>query len=211
MKRSGKSVYTAAILVFSLGFVGGVYAHGGVSIQDDMCVMKIGAAYEAHFTGYQPKFRAGQEFCEDVPIVGDTVFVLDFLTTALRSMDVSFTILEDYTGKGLKTTYDDLGTNEQMKEATLLTTPGRQYSQGTLVVEQTFDHPGMFIGLVEATDSKGAVYRSVFPFRVGIAQWGQQVRSAVMPIVLVGGILGFFAWRVSRDQRRRAQKKAQAT
>ena len=30
-------------------------AHGGVSMEDDLCVIKIGFL-KAHFTGYQPKY-----------------------------------------------------------------------------------------------------------------------------------------------------------
>ena len=59
-------------------------AHGGVSIEDDRCIMTIGP-YRAHFSGYQPKLRASQEFCEDIPAVADAIIVLDFISQPLRS------------------------------------------------------------------------------------------------------------------------------
>ena len=44
------------------------WAHGGVGIEDDKCILRIGSD-RAHFAGYQPEHRASQEFCEDFPEV----------------------------------------------------------------------------------------------------------------------------------------------
>ncbi|MGH8611343.1 MAG: hypothetical protein ACREYF_04640 [Gammaproteobacteria bacterium] len=45
------------------------WAHGGVSIEEDKCVLKIGT-FLMHFTGYQPESRGSEEFCEDIPNTG---------------------------------------------------------------------------------------------------------------------------------------------
>ena len=45
-------------------------AHGGVVFEEDVCVLKIGFL-QAHFTGYQPSSRGSEEFCEELPDVGN--------------------------------------------------------------------------------------------------------------------------------------------
>jgi len=49
----------------------GAAAHGGVKLEQDECVLRIGPN-TMHFVGYQ---RAGeeQEFCEDIAQTGPTV------------------------------------------------------------------------------------------------------------------------------------------
>jgi hypothetical protein len=77
------NAFLVALIVTS-----GVYAHGGVSVENDTCIMSIGP-YRAHFTGYQPAVRASQEFCEDIPVVAKSIIVLDFISQPLRVMAVS--------------------------------------------------------------------------------------------------------------------------
>ncbi|MGH8646514.1 MAG: hypothetical protein ACREX4_19470 [Gammaproteobacteria bacterium] len=54
------------------------FAHGGVSIEADKWVLKIGK-YLMHFTGYQPENSGGEEFCEDIPSTGHAIIVMDFV------------------------------------------------------------------------------------------------------------------------------------
>ncbi|MGH8645665.1 MAG: hypothetical protein ACREX4_14860 [Gammaproteobacteria bacterium] len=59
------------------------WAHGGVSIEEDKCVLKIGN-YLAHFADYQPESRGSEEFCEDIPSTGHAIIVMDFVDPQLR-------------------------------------------------------------------------------------------------------------------------------
>ena len=95
MTRTLGSIVSWPILFLALALVGErAYAHGGVSLEDDLCIMRIGQ-YRAHFTGYQPRARASQEFCEDIPELGEAIIVLDFLDPALRNMDIDFEVITD--------------------------------------------------------------------------------------------------------------------
>lgn len=178
-----------------------VWAHGGVSMEDDRCVMRIGQIYEAHFTGYQPETHAAREFCEDVPVVGRATFVVDLLSPELRNMEVTFRILRDVYDLGYTATKENLGSQRDIENATLYGTKPQVYRRGTIVVEHEFSGPGMFIGLVTARDvHSGEVYVSVFPFAVGIFDfWG--VFLPWGPVIILFGLgLGALAWRARRRQ-----------
>src|SRR3990167_8180724 len=58
------------VCIVSMLQSGVAMAHGGVSMEEDLCVMKLGT-YRSHFTGYQPEKRSTQEFCEDIPEIGN--------------------------------------------------------------------------------------------------------------------------------------------
>ena len=149
------------------------FAHGGVSMEDDVCVLRVGP-YRAHFSGYQPQFRATQEFCEDIPELGQSIIVVDFIDPALRKHIVEFRVLRDAKNLGMNARYEQLGTADEIEAATLHRAAPDRYPRGTLTFEQTFDASGWYIGLFTATDPEtGAVLHSVFPFRVGVRNpWG---------------------------------------
>jgi hypothetical protein len=61
-------------LVATVLLTSAAYAHGGVGMQDNRCVLRIPDLM--FFTGYQPQNSRG-EFCDDIPSVGQTVVALD--------------------------------------------------------------------------------------------------------------------------------------
>jgi hypothetical protein len=69
------------------------YAHGGVGMVDNRCVLQIGK-YIMFFTGYQPQNSRG-EFCDDIPTPGLTVVALDMQETELRDMLTEIRIIRD--------------------------------------------------------------------------------------------------------------------
>src|SRR5258705_4420405 len=64
-----------------------VSAHGGVSVENDMCKLRVGP-YQMHFTGYQPISAPEVEVCEDIPKTGQTIIVLDYIDEKLRDLPV---------------------------------------------------------------------------------------------------------------------------
>lgn len=154
------------VCIVSMMLSGVVMAHGGVSVKDDLCVMKLGP-YSSHFTGYHPEKRSTQEFCEDIPEIGNVVLVMDFMSDELRSMKTDFRIIKDVKKLGRSAKLDDLGTKEEIEHATVFYEPPKEYPHGTLNVSYKFDGPGNFIGLVTSTAEGGESHISVFPFSVG--------------------------------------------
>ncbi len=177
----------AAILSASLALLilpSRATAHGGVSIEDDMCIMTIGE-YKTHFTGYQPEKRLTQEFCEDIPLVARAIVVLDFISPELRSMDVDFRIVRDYTGQKKLVTLADMGDADVLVQQTVFYRAAKKYPHGTLNISHIFDQPGWYVGMLTATGSDGVVRTSVFPFSVGVASYGKYIA--------IGVAMGLFA------------------
>lgn len=171
----------------------GAFAHGGVSVEDDTCIMTIGP-YQAHFTGYQPAVRASQEFCEDIPVVAKSIIVLDFISQPLREMAVDFRIVRDVKDIGVNATYADLGSAANIEQATMFYRPAERYPRGSFDVSLTFDVPGQFIGVLTAVDDKtdnAREYISVFPFSVGVTDWWERLKWFVFAMLLGAGL---FVW-----------------
>lgn len=175
---------------------GPLWAHGGVSMEDDTCVMKIGDL-RAHFTGYQPEKRATQEFCEDIPELGRAIIVVDFVSNALREQDVEFRLLRDVKGLESRGRYEDLGSVDDIKAATIVSLPPQAYPRGTLTFEHGFEQPGWYIGMLTARDRvTGQELHSVFPFMVGVSHPWKYVPA----FVLVLGLAGLAYWLSGRKK-----------
>ncbi len=143
-----------------------VSAHGGVVLEDDICFIKVGF-YEAHFTIFQPRSQGHEQFCEGLPDLGESVFVLEYLHDGLEDLMVDFRIIRNTTGMGLFASAEDLEKVEDWDAITEFYKPPVQEPDVVAVLHQ-FDEPGAFIGVVTATDpNSDASYVAVFPFEVG--------------------------------------------
>ena len=152
-----KLQFLVALALGSFALVEQAHAHGGVSIDQGQCVMKIGPDTMT-FTGYQPQ-KSREQFCDDIPDVGSTIVVLDAQQDELRDMSLDIRVLRNVGQK------DD---NENMEANTEVYVPPKKYKTGTLNFEYNFKDKGNFIGLVTAKSDDGSrVYVSRFPFAVG--------------------------------------------
>jgi len=179
------------------------WGHGGVSMDDDMCMMRVGT-YKAHFTGYQPESRATQEFCEDIPVVSKAIFVMDFIDDELRNMDVDFRVLRDVEAIGVTATLADLGTKQDIEKNTDFYSEAKRFPRGTMSVTIDFKAAGQYIGLVTAKNPEtGREYTSVFPFSVGVVDYAQYVVPIVLILMLTLVFFGIFLykWKKSEQQR----------
>lgn len=173
------------------------WAHGGVSMDSDVCVLTAGA-YRAHFTGYQPERRASQEFCEDIPEVSRAIIVLDYIDRPLRDMAVDFRIIRDIDNIGNSATYADLGGSEQIEAATIFYEPPKVYNAGTITAEHDFVASGRYIGILTATHLEtGDSVVSVFPFAVGVTNYMTYLPAALGIIAVLGS-----AYYISERKRR---------
>jgi hypothetical protein len=146
------------------------YAHGGVGMQDNRCVLRIGPDL-MFFTGYQPQ-SSREEFCDDIPSTGQTVVALDMQDTELRSMLTEIRIIRDdgthtrMNGLPFLTDFE-LGSPDVLEPVTISYLPPKKYPTGTLTFEHTFPETGKFIGIVTVRNEHGQTYVSQFPFAVG--------------------------------------------
>ena len=109
-------IFSFGILLLAVGQQ--VAAHGGVSFDDDVCKLSIGFL-EAHFTVYQTQTSASEEFCEDIPDVTNSVFVLDYLHDFLKEMPVDFRIVKDSHNFGIFAKWEDIAGLEDIENDTV--------------------------------------------------------------------------------------------
>jgi hypothetical protein len=188
----------AAWFLATVLFTSGAFAHGGVSVQGNKCIMKIGPDM-MYFTGYQPQFSR-EEFCDDIPNAGQMVVALDMQEKELRDMTTEIRIIKDL---GTHTTLNgypyltdgELGDTAALDSKTVFYSAPKKYPTGTLTFEHNFPEMGKFIGIVTVKSDHGQIYVSQFPFSVGtpiarsVAIWG----------ILAAAVLaaGFGLWRFS--------------
>jgi hypothetical protein len=185
----------AAWLLATVLLTSAAYAHGGVGMQDNRCVLRIGPDL-MFFTGYQPQ-NSREEFCDDIPTVGQTVVALDMQDTELRNMLTEIRIIRDdgtHTRmNGLPFLSDaELSSKEVLDPVTITYLPPKKYPTGTLTFEHTFPEVGKFIGIVSVQNEHGQTYVSQFPFAVGQPLGKSLVLYGLMIAGLIGAVYGLW-------------------
>jgi len=161
-------------------------AHGGVSLEDDVCKLRIGFL-EAHFTVYQPLTNGSREFCEDIPDATKSIFVLDYLHDFLKEMPVDFRIIKDINDLGIYARWDDIAGLEDIENVTVFYQPPVKRPDGVLTVNYEFQQDGGYIGIVSAKHpAKEKSYNAVFYFKVGDTGYGYVPLFVLLVILALG-------------------------
>lgn len=148
------------------------FGHGGVALQGDMCVVNINFL-TAHFTVFQPETRETDEFCEDIPDVGRSVFVMEYLHDLLEEMEIDFRIIRDINDVGKYATWSDVLDIVDLDAATVYYEEPRVEQGGFYTASYTFEEKGTYIGVVNAAHpTEDRHYNAVFYFQVGGMDWG---------------------------------------
>ena len=172
--------------------------HGGVVFEDDLCVLKLDFL-TAHFTGYQPDDSGTEEFCEDIPNVGHSLFVIEFLHDFLREMAFDFRIIEDVNDLGVFANWEDVQALQDIDADTVYYVPPRIESDGVFTAEYNFADAGNFIGVVTARHpTQDKMYYAVFPFAVGQTTWPV---GLIASAIGAGGLLAALVFARSRTRR----------
>lgn len=132
------------------------FAHGAMQRQRNACMLKIGPDF-MYFSGYQPA-ASRNRFCEDIPTIGATIFVLDYAQDEMREMSTDFRIIRDI---------GDKEPQERLDAVTVAYLPPKVYPAGTLNFEHVFSETGQFVGIVTVDGPNGEHWVSRFPFTVG--------------------------------------------
>ncbi len=136
-------------------------------MEEDQCVIDIGL-FRAHFTIYQPQTRASEEFCEDVPDLGETIFVMDYLHESLRRMPVDFRIITDVNDRRQYANWEDVQEIDDLDAATVFYQGPRVEPQGSMTARARIGEPGWYIGIVTTEHpTLDRRYKAVFGFHVG--------------------------------------------
>lgn len=178
------SVTFQLLLVLFQFFSPPAAAHGGVMIEDDLCIIRIGYL-KAHFTVYQPAVHPDTEFCEDLPDAALTRFMLEFQRKNISGMPVDFRIVRDSANLGRFATLEDVLGMKDFEASTVLYQPPRKQTDPIYQAEYEFDEPGAYIGIVTAGHpTRDIVYQAVFPFEVATGS-----RPGYVHLLILLGIL----------------------
>ena len=167
-----------------------LHAHGGVSIEDDVCIIKLGS-YKAHFTGYMPEKRGVREYCESFPVTGRAIIAIDFISGELRDQRIQFDVARDFTGKGAEVVAQDIeGENKPHYEAALLHSDTAGFRDtGTINFPVDLASKGWYIGVMKVVTDDGIMETSVFPFEVGPSTLWRYFLIIPGALLLVFGLL----------------------
>lgn len=148
-----------------------VRAHGGVVEEDDLCVIKVNFL-RAHFKVYQPQSTGLQQFCEDLPVASQSVFVMEYQHDVLSVMDIDFRIIRDVTGKGRFARLEDVEKIADIESVTVYYRPA-DVEPDVYSVTHDFQNEGEYVGIVSARHPEtDKLYTAVFPFEVGFTGTG---------------------------------------
>ena len=172
------------------------HGHGGVVEEDDLCVINIGYL-KAHFKIYVPQQTQHDEYCEDIPIKGESIFVMEYQHDGLSKAEIDFRIIRNVTGKGVFARLEDVVAIDDIDAVTVRYEPPAVVPD-VFTLLQPFDQDGEFIGIVSARQlDSDNVYTAVFPFEVGytgMGYWPWIIAALV--------ILQFNYWFMSRRRAR---------
>jgi hypothetical protein len=140
-----------------------------------------------YFHSYLPDTYYDRQFCQELPGIGNTVLVFDYVEQELRSLPVEVRILRD------------TGSEDNLEAVTIAHLPAKIHPTGSIDVKYNFDKPGKFVGLVSIGEKREHVSR--FPFSVGETSTVSHLTHYIMVFVpvLVGiAVAVFFAFRDRR-------------
>ena len=145
-----------------------VFAHGSVTAETDICIIRIGF-YKAHFKIYLPQTKGHEQYCEDIPATGETVFIMEYEHSGLGDVPVDFRIIRNTTGQGVFTKLEDVELIDNIDAITVF-----HYDAGiqpnVFTAIYNFEEQGEFVGIIKVRNpDNGQLYTAVFPFEVGFA------------------------------------------
>jgi hypothetical protein len=190
------AIRTVSILTLVLILSGPLPAGGGLVLKGDTCIIEIDF-YSAHFTAYQPGSNANEQFCNELPDTGETIFVLDYLHRSLKEVPVSFRIIREVTGQGRFVKPAHVAEIENLEQHTIFYQPPVVRPDDSFKIQFDLAEEGAYIGIITAGHpSKDTVYTAVFPFEAGGSGAGFLL-AIILPLAAVAFLLLYQRKRVT--------------
>jgi hypothetical protein len=191
-----RTVFSAVLLSLLTG-PQVLWAHGSVVDSGEGCVIQFDF-YSAHFSIFQPQTRQHEEFCEDLPDVTESVFVLEYRHDSLRQVPVAFRIMRNTSDLGRFVRWQDIAAMGDLSADTVFFQRESPRADGVLSVLFNFTEPGSYVGIVSAPHpTEDLQYYAVFPFEVGKPFW-----QSIWFLLLLAALttLGYSMWRNRQRQ-----------
>jgi hypothetical protein len=181
------AILAASLLISPLA-ANSARAHGGVKLEQDECVLKIGPN-TMHFIGYQ---RTGEEeeFCEDIAKTGPTVIALTAVSPDLRDMAIGIRVVKDV---------GEAKEKENIDAVTVAYYEPKVYRNGIMTFEHDFKEAGKYVGIVTVTDDLGNKWVSRFPFTVGVFTFIGAIEYILYGVGFTA-LCGFMWWVLGRNK-----------
>lgn len=190
------SIALSAALVWCLSSPPPAMAHGSVVDGGEGCVIQFDF-YSAHFSIFQPQTQQHREFCEDLPDVTESVFVLEYRHDSLREVEVDFRIMRNTSELGRFVRWQDIQAIGDLDSETVFFQRAQPQTDGVLSVLHTFEEAGNYVGVVSAPHpTLDRQYHAVFPFRVGLPWWQNRWLWLMLAVAAVAG------WRLTARPRK---------
>jgi hypothetical protein len=166
-----------------------VVAGGGMVLEGDVCIIEIDF-YSAHFTAFQPETRGNEQFCQQLPDTGPTIFVMDYLHKSMQEVPVSFRVIHDVTGQGSYVKLKHVEQIVDIEKHTVFFQPPTIRADASFKIEYDLAQDGDYIGIVTVGHpSKDTIYTAVFPFTVGGFQFSFMYILILMVVIVAGFLL----------------------
>jgi hypothetical protein len=157
--RAG-SVMVILMAVLNPGIAG---AHGKVSLEDDLCVRRVGGNM-VHFNAYQPQFEPKAQYCTDIPEEGDTYLVLDLVDPGLRQLPVGIRVVK--------------GANGAAEDQTVAYWPPASHPDGVVRGEAKLEK-----GLYSLVITAEGLSPSAYQLRVQMVDYSKVAKKITGPLV----------------------------
>ena len=174
-------------MVFALGAPIAAQAQHGHELAANTCVIHMGP-YKMYFSSYQPDTHHDHQFCQELPDIGNTVLVLDFVERELRSVPVEFRVIRD------------TGSEQDLESITLVHFPPKIYPKGSIDVKHNFEQSGKFIVLVSVGDKQEHLSR--FHFSVGETNPISHLQHYMVVLLPLGVAIAIAVYYGLRDRRK---------
>lgn len=210
--RSTRRRLFALALTCAMAAGGSAFAHGGVKLEQDTCVVKVGPV-TVHFIGYQSKGEP-EEFCEDIAHTGPTVIALSAMESdrlpdsyivqnqapAARPAGPSVDLREIAIGVRIVKNVGEAKENADIGAVTEFYAPPKIHRNATLTFEHDFKEGGSYAAIITVADREGHEWSSRFPFTVGVFSLWNMLDYILYGVGFVGliGALWALAWRRGR-------------
>jgi hypothetical protein len=179
MKKMRKAFWSVLAGLFFAMQAGAAFSHGKPSsLEEDPCTRQAGGLM-VHFNAYFPQHALTEDYCTEIPVAGEGVFVADLASDELRNRPVAMRIVK---GEG--------DSNEQ----TVAYMPPRTHPDGVISSSASLEQ-GLYSAIITVEDSQPPVR---FSYRLRV-QMVDYVKYAVPSMLLL--LFAFLSYKMIRSKR----------
>lgn len=179
MNKLRKKLWPALAGVVLALQAGTVFSHGKPGpLEEDPCTRQAGGMM-VHFNAYLPQYAVSANYCTEIPVAGEGVFVADLATAELRNRPVAMRIIK--------------GDSDSI-EQTVAYMPPRTHPDGVVASSATLES-GLYSAVITVEDSQPPV-RFSYRLRVQMVNYQKYVVPAVLLL-----LLSFLGFKLVRSRR----------